>query len=179
MNYKEKDVKNAMRHDKIAFESLYRDINTDLCKMALYMLGNNQIAEEIVSETVLDALIGITKLKDETRFEAWILKILTNKCKRRMREKYHKFSVFNPNAQEFDDSLNQQLCQEKDIDATTDVQIVLSKLQPKDRMIVTLCVVEGYKSHEVADVLSMNPTTVRSRLNRSLAKMREYLEVKE
>ena len=70
MNYKEKDVKNAMRHDKIAFESLYRDINTDLCKMALYMLGNNQIAEEIVSETVLDALIGITKLKDETRFEA-------------------------------------------------------------------------------------------------------------
>ncbi len=96
-----------------------------------------------------------------------------------MREKYHKFSVFNPNAQEFDDSLNQQLCQEKDIDATTDVQIALSKLQPKDRMIVTLCVVEGYKSHEVADVLSMNPTTVRSRLNRSLAKMREYLEVKE
>ena len=76
MNYKEKDVKNAMRHDKIAFESLYRDINTDLCKMALYMLGNNQIAEEIVSETVLDALIGITKLKDETRFEAWILKRL-------------------------------------------------------------------------------------------------------
>lgn len=179
MNYKEKDVINAIQQDKIAFENLYRDINTDLYKMALYMLGNHQIAEETVSETVLDALIGITKLKDEARFESWILKILTNKCKRRMKEKYHKFSAFNPNAQEFEESLNQRRSQEKDLEAKTDVQIALSKLQPKDRMIVTLCVVEGYKSHEVADVLSMKPATVRSRLNRSLAKMREYLEVKE
>ncbi|MCI8955417.1 MAG: RNA polymerase sigma factor [Eubacterium sp.] len=179
MNYKEKDVKNAMHNNKIAFENLYRDINTDLYKMALYVLGNSQIAEEVVSDTVLDALTGITKLKDETRFEAWILKMLTNKCKRRMKENYNKFSVFNPNAQDFDDSLNEQLCQEKDIDVKTDIQIALSKLQPKDRMIVTLCVVEGYKSREVAAVLSMKPTTVRSRLNRSLAKMRGYLEVKE
>ena len=55
MNYKEKDVINAIQQDKIAFENLYRDINTDLYKMALYMLGNHQIAEETVSETVLDA----------------------------------------------------------------------------------------------------------------------------
>ena len=44
-------------------------------------------------------------------------------------------------------------------------------------MIVSLCVVEGYKSNEVAEILSMNPSTVRSRLNRSLKKMKEYLEV--
>ena len=43
-------------------------------------------------------------------------------------------------------------------------------------MIVSLCVVEGYKSNEV-EILSMNPSTVRSRLNRSLKKMKEYLEV--
>lgn len=102
---------------------------------------------------------------------------MTNKCKRRIREKYNKFSVFHPNAQDFDDNINRVLGQEKDIDTKTDVQIALGRLQPKDRMIVTLCVVEGYKSHEVAAIMSMNPSTVRSRLNRSLAKMREYLEV--
>lgn len=177
MNYKKRDVQNAMNHDKSAFENLYRDINTDLYKMALYMLGDSEIASEVVSDTVIDALTGITKLKDETRFEGWILKILTNKCKRRIREKYNKFSVFHPNAQDFDDNINRVLGQEKDIDTKTDVQIALGRLQLKDRMIVTLCVVEGYKSHEVAAIMSMNPSTVRSRLNRSLAKMREYLEV--
>ena len=177
MNYKERDVQKAMNNDKIAFENLYRDINMDLYKMALYMLGDREIASEVVSDTVIDALVGITKLKDEARFEGWILKILTNKCKRRMKEKYNKFSVFHPNAQNFDDNINQVSESEKDIDTKTDVQIALWKLQPKDRMIVTLCVVEGYKSHEVAAIMSMNPSTVRSRLNRSLAKMREYLEV--
>lgn len=69
MNYKKRDVQNAMNHDKSAFENLYRDINTDLYKMALYMLGDSEIASEVVSDTVIDALTGITKLKDETRFE--------------------------------------------------------------------------------------------------------------
>ena len=94
-----------------------------------------------------------------------------------MKEKYNRFSVFNPNAQDFDDNISQVSSQERDFDTKTDVQIALSKLKQKDRMIVTLCVVEGYKSHEVAAIMSMNPSTIRSRLNRSLAKMREYLEV--
>lgn len=177
MNYREKDVQNAINNDKNAFENLYRDINTDLYKMALYMLGNSEIASEVVSDTVIDALVGIAKLKDAARFEGWILKILTNKCRGRMKEKYNKFSIFHPNAQNFDHNINQVSGSEKDIDTKTDVQIALWKLQPKDRMIVTLCVVEGYKSHEVAAIMAMNPSTVRSRLNRSLAKMREYLEV--
>ena len=64
------------------------------------------------------------------------------------------------------------------IDINNDLyKIALSKLNAKDRMIVSLCIVEGYKSSEVAEVLSMNSSTVRSRLNRSLKKMREYLEV--
>ena len=177
MNYNERDVQNAINNDKIAFEKLYRDINMDLYKMALYMLGDSEIASEVVSDTVIDALVGITKLKDVTRFESWILKILTNKCKRKMKEKYNRFSVFNPNAQDFDDNISQVSSQEREFDTKTDVQIALSKLKQKDRMIVTLCVVEGYKSHEVAAIMSMNPSTIRSRLNRSLAKMREYLEV--
>lgn len=177
MNYNERDVQKAMSNDKIAFENLYRDINTDLYKMALYMLGDSEIASEVVSDTVMDALTGIAKLKDVARFEGWILKILTNKCKRKMKEKYNKFSVYNPKAQDFDDSINQVPDSENDVDTKTDVQTALWKLQPKDRMIVTLCVVEGYKSHEVAAIMSMNSSTVRSRLNRSLAKMREYLEV--
>lgn len=177
MNYNERDVQNAINNDKIAFEKLYRDINMDLYKMALYMLGDSEIASEVVSDTVIDALVGITKLKDVTRFESWILKVLTNKCKRKMKEKYNRFSVFNPNAQDFDDNISQVSSQERDFDTKTDVQIALSKLKQKDRMIVTLCVVEGYKSHEVAAIMSMNPSTIRSRLNRSLAKMREYLEV--
>ena len=140
MKYNQNDVSLAIKRDRKAFENIYIDINNDLYKMALYMLGNSELAKEVVSDTVMDVMVGICKLKSPERFEKWVLKILTNKCKRKIKDKYNK-------------------------------------LNTKDRMIVSLCVVEGYKSSEVAEILSMNSSTVRSRLNRSLKKMREYLEV--
>ena len=95
----------------------------------------------------------------------------------KIKDKYNKFNVYNPNAIGVEAGENVSKGENIDHETKTDVQIALSKLNTKDRMIVSLCVVEGYKSSEVAEILSMNSSTVRSRLNRSLKKMREYLEV--
>ena len=162
MNFNRKDVLAATKGNMHAFEQIYIDINNDLYKMALYILGNSELAKDIVSA---DA------------FESWILKILTNKCKQKLNYKYNKFNVFNPNIK--DESHMEKVESNSNIGNAekTDVKIALSKLNTEDRMIVSLCVVEGYKSNEVAEILSMNPSTVRSRLNRSLKKMKEYLEV--
>ena len=51
---------------------IYIDINNDLYKMALYILGNSELAKDIVSETIIDALKGIKKLKSADAFESWI-----------------------------------------------------------------------------------------------------------
>lgn len=170
MNFKENDVSLAMKKDNNAFANLYKSIYEDLFKMAFYIMGNREIAKDIVSETILDAYKGISGLKDAAKFEQWILKILTNKCKRRIKEKYSKFSVFSPNARNIDDYNLKARDDFSNKDEITDVQIALSRLESKDRTIVTLCIVEGYKSNEVSEILSMNPSTVRSRLNRSLKK---------
>lgn len=178
MKFEKNDVLLAMKKDNMAFGRIYKSIYADLFKMAFYIIGNRELAKDIVSETILDAYSGISGLKDESKFEQWILKILTTKCKRKIKEKYEKFSVFNPNIRTLEEYNSQAGDANLDKETKTDVQIALSKLNRDDRIIVSLCIVEGYKSHEVAKILSMNPSTVRSRLNRSLAKMRNYLEVK-
>lgn len=176
MKFSEQDVLQAIQQDKEAFEKIYRDINMDLYKMALYILGNPEAAKEVVSETVLDAFMGIGKLKDAAKFESWILKILTNKCKRHIKDKYNKFGVFHPNVRELDySSLTYK--SEIDYDTKADIKAAIQKLDRQDRIIISLCVVQGYTSIETAKILSMNPSTVRSRLNRSLKKLRKYLEV--
>lgn len=178
MKFERNDLLLAMKNDNVAFENIYKSIYADLYKMAYYIMGNGELAKDIVGETVLDAYAGITKLRDASKFEPWILKILTNKCNCKIKEKYEKFSVFHPQARNIDDL---ELKAEKPFsekEEKTDVQIALSKLSREDKLIVTLCVVEGYKSHEVAKILSMNPSTVRSKLNRALKKMKKYLEVK-
>ena len=62
MNFNRKDVLAATKGNMQAFEQIYIDINNDLYKMALYILGNSELAKDIVSETIIDALKGIKKL---------------------------------------------------------------------------------------------------------------------
>lgn len=174
MKYEIEDVINAKNKVNNGFENLYKSIYEDLYKMALYIMGNNEQAQDIVSETVLDAYYGISKLKDTDKFEAWILKILTNKCKKKLREKYEKITVFNPKVMDISQEAKENGTNDDAIEKL-EVREALAKLNEKERIIVTLCVVEGYKSSEVAKVLNMNSSTVRSKLNRSLAKMRQYI----
>lgn len=178
MKFDKNDVINATQNNKEAFANLYDSIYVDLFKMAFYIMGNRELAEDVVGETILDAYRGISGMKEESNFENWILKLLTNKCKKSLRNKYNKFSIFNSNARNIDDYA---LASEDKISVyedKTDISRAMSKLSALDRIIISLCIVEGYKSYEVADILSMKPTTVRSRLNRGLAKMKNYLEVK-
>lgn len=55
MNFNKQDVLEAMKNNTKAFENLYIDINNDLYKMALYILGDRELAKDIVSETIVDA----------------------------------------------------------------------------------------------------------------------------
>lgn len=177
MNFKRDDVLKAMHKDNIAFSDLYKDIRLDLYKMAYYIVGNSELAEDIVSDTIVDAYKGIYKLKCEDNFEPWILKILTAKCKRSFKEKYNSFSIFNPKAKAIDSFDIAGANALSDCYELTDIHAALLKLPKEDRIIIYLCVIQGYKSSEVSKVLSMNPNTIRSRLNRALKKMKHDLEV--
>ena len=83
-------IKRAKRGDAEAFGELYKDIYKQLYKFAYYMLKNAEDAEDVVSETVMDAFSSIKKLKMEESFSSWIFQILSNKCKRKMKEYYQK-----------------------------------------------------------------------------------------
>lgn len=178
MKFDKNDVLLAMQNDKDSFSRLYDAIYTDLFKMAFYIMGNRELAEDVVSETVLDAYKGISNIRDVSRFENWILKILTNKCNQMLKIRYNKFSIFNFNARNIDDYEVASKDHMSVSEHRTDIRCAMEKLKPLDRMIISLCIVEGYTSNETAQILSMKPATVRSRLNRGLAKMKNDLEVK-
>jgi RNA polymerase sigma-70 factor (ECF subfamily) len=51
----------------------------------------------------------------------------------------------------------------------------LSQLNEEERNIVLLSVLGDLTSREISEITSLTPGAVRSKLSRSLAKMREYL----
>ena len=176
MKYEMTDVINARLHKDSGFEKLYISIYEDLYKMAFYIMGNKECAEDVVSETIIDAYNSISGLRDENKFEQWIIRILTVKCKRKFKEKYNKITVYNPQVSDLSEMEMNDEKSEKGFEHTA-VRLALDKLSRDEKIIVTLSVVEGYQSKEIGKILSMNASTVRSKLNRSLKKMKIYLEV--
>lgn len=175
MNYEINDVEKAKAGNVTAFENLYSAVYGDLYRFAFYTIGNSEQAEDAVSETVLDVYKGIGKLKQTDKFDFWVLKILSNKCKRKMCEKYDKVTIHNPKVILFDDLSNIET-KTNNKEEKIDLERAMSMLDKTDRMIVILCIVEEYKSQEVGKILHINASTVRSKLNRSLKKLKKYLE---
>ena len=176
MKYKEENLIASISGSKEAFSNLYEEIYQDLYKMAFYLCGNSSEAEDLVSETVLDAYKGIGKLKVADKFEAWILKILSNKAKRKFRYHYNSFTVANPLAKDIEEvEMASEDFSEKTL-TQQEILEVLATIKPIDRLIISLCVIEGRSSSEVGEILSMNASSVRSRLNRSLKRMKNEME---
>ena len=69
----------ARAGDKEAFGALYAAIYTDLYKFAYYLLKNEEDAKDAVSDAVMDAYAGISKLRSEEAFKSWMFHILSAK----------------------------------------------------------------------------------------------------
>ena len=68
------------------FAAYYEKVYRELYYFALHTLKNPQDAEDAVSETVTDAFATVEKLRDNEKFRVWIFQILSNKCKRILKE---------------------------------------------------------------------------------------------
>lgn len=168
-------VQQAKQGDTDAFAQLYQEVYEDLYRFAIYILKNSVDAQDAVSETVADAFASIRKLRCEEAFRSWIFRILSYKCKRKLKE-YACKTV------ELSEELSDRLAEPKGAWDTADhiqVRMLFWGLPPQDRMIIAMHLFAGYTSKEIAKQLHMNENTVRSRESRALKRMKECMDGKE
>ena len=165
-------VRRAQAGDPKAFAELYSLVYKDLYRIALLNLNNQHDASDVVSDTVLEAYSSITKLRDEKAFKAWITKILTVKIKNKRRE-YSQINNFREELEDLDDEVKDNAA-EIDIDGMN-VMEGFKQLSAEERMVLSLSVVSGYKSEEIAKMFGTNANTVRSKVARAKAKLKQLI----
>lgn len=164
-------VRQAKQGNADAFASLYQEVYEDLYRFAVYILKDPVDAQDAVSETVTDAFASIRRLRKEGAFKGWIFRILSAKCKRKLKE-YANRTI------ELSAEMSEQLAAPGTVgDAAEHVQVrmLYRELPPEDRMILAMHLFAGYTSREIAKQLHMNENTVRSRESRALKKMKEKM----
>ena len=156
-------VKQAKQGDTEAFAALYAEIYENMYRFALYTLRHTADAEDVVSEAVMDAFASIGTLRSEEAFKSWIFRILSNKCKDKLRE-------YSKKTYELDEMVEKM----QSTQGTEDGAIIRRSffdLEQEERMIIGMHLFCGYKSREIAEILHMNENTVRSKESRGLKKL--------
>ena len=161
-------VKAAKKQDAGAFAELYEMVYKDMYAYAFYMLRGQQDAEDVVSDTVMYAFETIGKLRNPEKFRLWIFAILANQCRRK------RGSYVNEPGELTEDI--QQPQAETSMEERQDLERAFAVLSEEEKTIVNSFVFAGFKGQEIAERLSLNPSTVRSKYRRALEKMRKYLE---
>ena len=155
------------------FMQYYEKVYPQLYRTALFYMQNQQEAEDAVQDAVLAAYEKFHQLRDREKFAPWIMQILVNRCRRRMKTWFRREKDIDG----ISPSQEVELSSEPDVATALAVKQVFWELKEEERMIVALSVFGGYTSEEVAGILGRNHSTVRSKYRRALQKMRKKLEV--
>jgi len=155
-----------------AFGELYEMYYKEMYCYACYVTGSEILAQDAVSDAVLSAFKQIKSLKNTKAFKGWLFKILCAACKRYYTENEKKKSMVY-----LDDENGgyEEPAGFGSIELSVELSRALEDLSHEEREIVLLSVLGNYKSHEIADIIDCPPSTVRSKLKRSLKKLRESL----
>lgn len=124
-----------------------------------------------MSDCVLSAYSQIKQLKKPEAFAAWLFRILYCSCASQIKAQAARRQMTALNGPLPEPAMDMQSAIEK-----TELAEALAILTPEERDIVLLSVVSGLTSKEIAAVTDFTAGAVRSKLSRSLAKMRRFLE---
>lgn len=159
------DIRLAKNGDHAAFSRLYAQVYKELYHIARFSLRSAQDAADAVSATVLDAYTGLAGLRDETAFCGWLCKILTAKIKRIQREYCNAGQPLTDADTLFADYAY----------GSHELRQALRTLSDDDRLLLSLSVLGGYTSAELARLTDATPDAVRARLSRMKAALRRRL----
>lgn len=132
-----------MNCDTDTFARMYEMVYTDLYRLALCMMQNQQEAEDAVSEAVVAAYGNIRKLRDPQAFKNWMFTILSNICRRKLKKAKKQVSYVT------EEIYSQSWLQEPDYRTALDVRRAFFILEKEEREIVGLSVFGGYTARRL------------------------------
>ena len=144
-----------------------------LFRLAMWFERNRADAEDVVQETMMQALRSFHRFQPGTNCRAWLTTILQHVVSNRRRAKGRSILVSDP-----DDRIAQTVAFVPPIPQDLTDELVLGSLQrlaPAFQEVILLCDVEDLSYKEAAEALSIPIGTVMSRLHRGRAQLRAEL----
>jgi RNA polymerase sigma-70 factor (ECF subfamily) len=182
-------VERLVARDERAFTTLVRSYERRVFSLLLRMIGNRAEAEDLAQEVFVQVFKAIGSFRGEAKLSTWIYRIAINLCKNRS-----KYLRARHSGQEVElDSLKEQLpmgdakganvAQVERPDEMVSgkqveriVQNAILELEPSFRECLVLRDVEDLSYEEIGAITGLPEGTVKSRIHRARAQLKELVE---
>lgn len=163
-------ILNIAKGDNEAFHKLYEETSSLVFGYALSILKNKENAEDVMQDTYLKIYSAASSYTPKGKPMAWILTITRNLSLMKFREKSHE-DIDDEKYESLSGDTPQAESENKML-----TEYLLSKLSDEEREIVMLHAMSDLKHREIASLMSMPLSTVLSKYNRAIAKLRNYVK---
>lgn len=161
-------IERAIAGDEVAFARIVAAHHDDLARIAFFVSGDLDIAEEAEQSAWAVAYRRLKDLRDPDRLRPWLMSIAANEARQigrgRRRRLVRELAVPGPRAS-------------GDVDhaAMIDLANAVARLGERDRAIVGLRFIGGFEPAEIGPAMGMTAVAVRVRLHRLLERLRRDL----
>lgn len=137
-----------------------------LYRVCIVILCNEQDVQDAIQDTFCRYLEKKPEFHDEEHEKAWLIRVATNICRDmlRFRIRHPKVSI---------DELENTLAAPEDKEILRD----LLELPIRQKTVIYLHYVEGYRVKEIADILGIKESAVKVRLMRGRRQIREMISM--
>lgn len=181
MNQEQHWIDAARRGDQDAFGQLVRLYEKRVFALTLRMCRNPEDAAEAAQEAFLAAWQGLRFFREESSFSTWLYRLASNACVDLLRREGRHRAAAGPSLD--DEALNldvpdrsaspQEQAERGELRAQ--IKAGLAALPPDYRQVLILRELHQRTYDEIAEILSLDLGTVKSRISRGRKQLRKFL----
>ncbi len=165
-------VERCRRGDSKAQFELYRLYASAMFSVSCRIIPDKMEAEDAMQEAFFKAFDKLDTFRNEVTFGAWLKRIVVNTCIDHLkRKRLLTVSIDDTpgvSAQASNDDYSPESVEE--------VKVAMQKLPEGYRLVLTLHLIDGYEYDEIAEMLGIAQSTVRSQFVRAKQRLIELVK---
>ena len=154
-------------------KQLYMDYYARYFTLCIRYMGDRSLAEEVTNEGFLKVFQNYDQLNDYSLLEGWMKRIFINTCLGELRKKKYEFVEIEENTMKLYVERSSDHILEKM--AMDDLLKMVAELPTQMRKVFNLSVIDGFKHHEIAEIMNISIGASKSHLHHARAVLQKKI----
>ncbi len=174
-------IADACAGDAGAFDKLILQYQGLAYSVAYRTLQDGAAADDAVQESIIKAYRALAQYRGGS-FKSWLMRIVVNTCYDVLRSSHYRNTESLDDGPVDDDHATQLIDHNEGPQDHAEraelnewIESGIKSLPPDQRLVLVLCDVHGYAYDEIATIIEQPMGTVKSRISRARARLRDYL----